>query len=64
MAAGLAAFAWIAVVQQGFAYPFMALSFVRVPLVAKVIFGEPLPRLQISGMALIVIGVTLGALAR
>ena len=42
----------------------MALSFVYVPLVAKVIFGEPLPRLQISGMALIVIGVTLGALTR
>jgi multidrug transporter EmrE-like cation transporter len=66
-AAGLAAFAWIAVVQQleiGFAYPFMALSFVLVPLGAKVIFGEPLPRLQIFGMALIVIGVALGALAR
>ena len=66
-AAGLAAFAWIAVVQQlevGFAYPFMALSFVLVPLGAKVIFGEPLPRLQIFGMALIVIGVALGAMAR
>jgi multidrug transporter EmrE-like cation transporter len=66
-AAGLAAFAWIAVVQQlelGLAYPFMALSFVLVPLGARVIFSEPLPRLQIFGMALIVIGVTLGALAR
>jgi multidrug transporter EmrE-like cation transporter len=66
-AAGLAAFAWIAVVQQlevGFAYPFMALSFVLVPLGARVIFSEPLPRLQIFGMALIVIGVTIGALAR
>jgi drug/metabolite transporter (DMT)-like permease len=66
-AAGLAAFAWIAVVQQlevSFAYPFMALSFVLVPLGANVILGEPLPRLQIFGMALIVIGVTLGALAR
>jgi multidrug transporter EmrE-like cation transporter len=66
-AAALAAFAWIAVVQHlevGFAYPFMALSFVLVPIGAAVIFDEPLPRLQIFGMALIVIGVTLGALAR
>ena len=66
-AAAIAAFAWIAVVQQlevGFAYPFMALSFVLVPLGATVIFGEPRPRLQIFGMALIVLGVALGALAR
>ena len=42
----------------------MALSFVLVPLGAKLIFGEPLPRIQIAGMALIVIGVTLGALSR
>jgi drug/metabolite transporter (DMT)-like permease len=66
-AAGLAAFAWMAAVQRldvGFAYPFMALSFVLVPLGAKLIFGEPLPRLQLVGMALIVLGVTLGAVAR
>lgn len=66
-AAGLAALAWIVVVQRlevGFAYPFMALSFVLVPLGAKVLFNEPLPRLQVIGMLLIVMGVTLGALAR
>ena len=50
--------------ELGLAYPFMALSFVLVPPGAAVIFGEPPPRPQIFGMALIVIGVTLGALAR
>lgn len=65
-AAGLAAFAWMAAVQRldvGVAYPFMALSFVLVPLGAHLMFGEPLPRLQLVGMVLIVLGVTLGAIA-
>jgi multidrug transporter EmrE-like cation transporter len=47
----------------GVAYPFMALSFVLVPLGAHLMFGEPLPRLQLVGMVLIVLGVTLGAIA-
>lgn len=66
-AAALAAIAWMAAIEQlevGFAYPFMALSFVFVPLGAKFLFAESLPPVQILGMALIVIGVTLSALAR
>jgi len=66
-AAILAAIAWIVALERleiGFAYPFMALTFVFVPLGAKFLFAEPLPPLQILGMALIVIGVTMSALAR
>jgi drug/metabolite transporter (DMT)-like permease len=66
-AAGLAAVAWILAIERlevGFAYPFMALSFVFVPLGAKFMFTEPLPPLQILGMALIVIGISMSALAR
>jgi multidrug transporter EmrE-like cation transporter len=58
---------WMLAVQEsdlGYAYPFMALSFVLVPLGASVLFGEPLPLLQLSGLALIVTGVALSALAR
>lgn len=66
-AAGLAAVAWILAIQRlevGFAYPFMALTFVLVPLGSKLIFSEALPPLQIAGMVIIVIGVTISALAR
>ncbi len=66
-AAGLAAVAWMLVIERldvGFAYPFMALSFVLVPVGARFMFHEPLPPLQILGMALIVIGVTMSTLTR
>jgi drug/metabolite transporter (DMT)-like permease len=66
-AAALAAIAWMAAIERlevGFAYPLMALSFVFVPLGAKCLFGESLPPLQLLGMAFIVIGVTMSALAR
>ena len=67
VAAALAAIAWILAIERldvGFAYPFMALTFVLVPFGAKFLFAEPLPPFQIFGMLLIVIGVTMGALAR
>jgi drug/metabolite transporter (DMT)-like permease len=42
----------------------MALSFVLVPVGAKLLLAEPLPPIQILGMVLIVAGVTVSALAR
>jgi multidrug transporter EmrE-like cation transporter len=66
-AAFLAATFWILVIERldvGYAYPFMALSFVMVPLGAAALFGEPLPVIQMFGLALVVAGVTLSALAR
>jgi multidrug transporter EmrE-like cation transporter len=66
-AAALAAIAWMFAIERlevGFAYPFMALSFVFVPLGAKFLFAEPLPPFQILGMVLIVVGITMSALAR
>jgi drug/metabolite transporter (DMT)-like permease len=50
--------------QLGFAYPFMALSFVLVPVGSTLLFGEPLPKVQMLALALIIAGVTLSALAR
>src|SRR4051794_36242270 len=55
-AAVLAGVCWMLVVQRlevGYAYPFMALSFVLVPLGSTVLFGEPLPGLQWIGLTLI-----------
>jgi drug/metabolite transporter (DMT)-like permease len=68
MAAGLLAGAfWILAMERldlGFAYPFMALSFIFVPVGSMLLFGEPLPKLQLLAIGLIIIGVTLSALAR
>lgn len=47
----------------GFAYPFMALSFVLVPLGARALFGEAVSPLQLVGLALIVAGVAVNASA-
>jgi drug/metabolite transporter (DMT)-like permease len=48
----------------GYAYPFMALSFLLVPIGSTVLLGERLPPLQIVGLALIVVGVGISAWAR
>ena len=66
-AAFLAALCWMlamARLELGFAYPFMALTFVLVPIGSTLLFGEPLPKLQMLGLALIVAGVTTSALVR
>jgi drug/metabolite transporter (DMT)-like permease len=66
-AAVLAGACWmlaIARLDVGFAYPFMALSFVLVPIGSKLLFGETLPVVQIFALALIIAGVTLSALTR
>lgn len=43
------------------AYPFMALAFIIVPLLARLVFGEPLSWQTLAGGALILAGVTLAA---
>jgi multidrug transporter EmrE-like cation transporter len=66
-AAVLAGACWMLAIERlevGYAYPFMALSFVFVPLGSMVLFGEPLPAIQLLGVALIIAGVTVSALAR
>jgi multidrug transporter EmrE-like cation transporter len=66
-AAVLAGVCWMLAVERlevGYAYPFMALSFVLVPLGSTVLLGEPLPAVQWLGLALIIAGVTVSALAR
>jgi multidrug transporter EmrE-like cation transporter len=66
-AAFLAGLCWIMAIERlelGFAYPFMALSFVLVPIGSTFFFRESLPPLQLAGLALIVAGVSVSALAR
>jgi multidrug transporter EmrE-like cation transporter len=66
-AAVFAGACWMLAVSRlevSYAYPFMALSFVLVPVGSTVLFGEPLPGIRLIGIALIVAGVTVSALAR
>jgi multidrug transporter EmrE-like cation transporter len=66
-AAVLAGACWMLAIERlevGYAYPFMALSFVLVPLGSMALFGEPLPAIKLLGLALIVAGVTVSALAK
>jgi multidrug transporter EmrE-like cation transporter len=63
----LAGACWMLALERlevGYAYPFMALSFVFVPLGSTVLFGEPLPAIQLLGLALIIAGVSVNALSR
>jgi drug/metabolite transporter (DMT)-like permease len=58
---------WMLAIQKldiGYAYPFIALTFVIVPVASTYLFGEPLPPLRLVGLALIVAGVMLSALAK
>ena len=66
-AAVLAATSWLLAVRYfdvAYAYPFMALSFVFVPFLGWILFGETLSWQQMAGSALIVGGITIHALAR
>ena len=66
-AAVVAAVVWMLALERlevGFVYPFMALSFVLVPVGSAAFFGEALPPLQLIGLAMIVAGVTVSAFAR
>jgi multidrug transporter EmrE-like cation transporter len=66
-AAVVASVLWMLAIERvevGYAYPFMALSFVLVPVGSMVLFGETMPPIQLLGLGLIVGGVTVSALAR
>lgn len=67
-AAGLlATVCWMLALERvdlSYAYPFMALSFVLVPVGSMVFLGEGVPTFQFVGLGLIVMGVTVSALAR
>ena len=66
-AAVMAAICWMLAIERldvGYAYPFIALSFVLVPFGSTFLFGEALPPIQLLGLGLIVAGVTVSALAR
>jgi multidrug transporter EmrE-like cation transporter len=66
-AAVLAAVCWMLAIERlevGYAFPFMALSFVLVPLGSMVLFGERMPPMQLLGLGLIVAGVSVSAFVR
>lgn len=66
-AAFLAGLCWMLAIEKlelAYAYPFMALSFVLVPLGSTFFFGEVVPPLQWLGLGIIVVGVSVSALAR
>jgi drug/metabolite transporter (DMT)-like permease len=63
----LAGVCWLLAIQRldlGYAFPFLALTFVLMPVAANLFLGEPLPALQFVGLGLVLVGVTLSALAR
>ncbi len=65
-AAVLASMCWALAVQKtglGFAYPFMALTFIIVPLITRTLFNESLSPVQFGGLLLIALGVSINALA-
>ena len=58
---------WLCALQRldlGYAFPFMAFSFILTPVAATLFFGEPLALVQIVGLILVFAGLTLSALAR
>lgn len=64
-AAVLASVCWALALEKAglaFAYPFMALSFVIVPLGAKLLFAETIVPMQVVGIGFILTGVVLIAL--
>jgi uncharacterized membrane protein len=64
-AAVLASASWMLAVREAYVsviYPLMALSFVFVPLLAALLFGEPLRGAQVLGWGLIVAGLSLSGL--
>jgi drug/metabolite transporter (DMT)-like permease len=66
-AAAAASVFWMLAIERadlGYVYPFVALTFLLVPVASSVFLGESLPPLQLAGLLLIVIGVSLSAYAR
>jgi multidrug transporter EmrE-like cation transporter len=66
-AAVIAAGCWMLAIERlevGYAYPFVALTFVLVPLGSALLFNEPIPLPQLFGLSLVVAGVSISALTR
>lgn len=66
-AAAVAAACWMVAIERlelGYAYPFVALTFVLVPAASAVFLHEPVSLPQMFGIALIVAGVSINALTR
>lgn len=65
-AAFLAALCWIGAMthlQLSQAYPFMALNFILVVVLAGVFFSEPITWPKLAGLALVVVGLVVGSFA-
>ncbi len=63
----LASVCWLLALQRldlGYAFPFMALSFVLIPVASNLCFGEPLSMAKLAGLSFVFLGVTVSALAR
>jgi multidrug transporter EmrE-like cation transporter len=63
----LAGVCWLLAIQRldlGYAFPFLALTFVLITVATNLVLGEPLPIAQFVGLGLVLAGVRLSALAR
>jgi drug/metabolite transporter (DMT)-like permease len=63
----LAGVCWLLALQRldmGYAFPFMALSFVLIPVAANLFLGEPLPMIQLLGLGFVIVGISISALSR
>jgi drug/metabolite transporter (DMT)-like permease len=57
---GVGALSWIMVLSRlnlSYAYPFLALNFVLIALVSRLVLGEPIPLMRWMGIVLISIGI-------
>jgi multidrug transporter EmrE-like cation transporter len=64
LGAVIAALCWMAAMSRlelSQAYPFVGLSFVMVLVLSGIFFGEQITVLKVAGVALVVVGVTLGS---
>jgi drug/metabolite transporter (DMT)-like permease len=63
----LAGVCWLLALQRldlGYAFPFMALSFVLIPVAATLFLGEQLPMIQLLGLGFVIAGISISALSR
>lgn len=63
--AGLSAISWLFVLKRvplNFAYPFMALTFILIPLLSKFVLNESVPVSRWVGGIIIIIGVALSSI--
>lgn len=63
----LAGVCWLLALQRldlGYAFPFVALSFVLIPVAANLFLGEQLPMIQILGLGFVIAGISISALSR